>query len=185
MSIKAKINLLSEQEYLQGELHSDVRHEYLQGYVYAMVGTSKRHNLIAFALGAMLRQHMKSLPCKVYMSDVKVKINDIFFYPDLLVSCSDKNPSPYYETDPVVVVEVLSPSTEAKDRFDKRVVYQRIESLREYVLVEQEKMQIDVYRRMDDGWMLESYAIGDEVAFESIGFTIPIEEVYADVVRLP
>lgn len=185
MSTKAKVSLLSEVDYLQGELHSDARHEYLQGYVYAMVGTSKRHNLVAFALGAMLRAHVKTLPCNVYMSNVKVKINDIFFYPDLLVSCSDKSPSPYYETDPVIVVEVLSPSTETKDRFDKRLVYQRIESLREYVLVEQDKMQIDVYRRIDDGWMLESYAIGDTVAFESIGFTIPIEEVYADVVRLP
>ena len=114
-----------------------------------------------------------------------VQRSHIFFYPDLLVSCSDKNLSPYYETDPVIVVEVLSPSTEAKDRFDKRVVYQRIESLREYILVEQDKMQIDVYRRMDDGWMLESYAIGDTVAFESIGFTLPIEEIYADVIRLP
>ncbi|MBI3774268.1 MAG: Uma2 family endonuclease [Gammaproteobacteria bacterium] len=185
MSTKAKINLLSEEDYLQGELHSDVRHEYMQGYVYALVGTSKRHNLIAISVLTALRVHLKPSPCKVYMSDVKVKIKDIFFYPDLLVSCSDNKLSPYYETDPVMVVEMLSPSTEAKDRFDKRVVYQCIESLREYVLVEQDKMQIDVYRRMDDGWMLESYVIGDTVAFESIGFAIPIEEIYADVVRLP
>lgn len=185
MSTKAKINLLSEEDYLQGELQSDVRHEYLQGYVYAMVGTSKRHNLVAGALFAALREKLKSTQCRVYISDVKVKIKDIFFYPDLLVSCTDNKFSPYYETDPVVVIEVLSPSTETKDRFDKRVVYQHIESLREYVLVEQDKMQIDVYRRVDDGWMLENYGIGDTVAFESIGFTIPIEEIYADVIRLP
>ena len=185
MSTKVKIDLLSEEDYLQGELQSDVRHEYVQGYVYAMVATSKRHNLVAGTLFAMLRAQLKLTQCRVYISDVKVKIKDIFFYPDLLVSCSDNKLSPYYETDPVIVVEVLSPSTEAKDRFYKRVAYQRIESLREYVLVEQDNMQIDVYRRVDDGWMLERYEIGDTVAFESIDFTIPIEEIYADVVRLP
>lgn len=185
MSTKAKVELLSEEDYIQGELRSDVRHEYIQGNVYAMVGTSKRHNLIATSILVALRAHLQSSPCKVYMSDVKVKIKDTFFYPDLLVSCVENKLSPYYETDPVIVVEVLSPSTEAKDRFYKRMIYQRLESLREYVLVEQDKIQIDVYRRVDDGWMLESYAISDTVAFESIGFTIPIEEVYADVIRLP
>ncbi len=185
MSTKAKVELLSEEDYIQGELRSDVRHEYIQGNVYAMVGTSKRHNLIATSILVALRAHLQSSPCKVYMSDVKVKIKDTFFYPDLLVSCVENKLSPYYETDPVIVVEVLSPSTEAKDRFYKRMIYQRLESLREYVLVEQDKIQIDVYRRVDDGWMLESYAISDRVAFESIGFTIPIEEVYADVIRLP
>ena len=119
------------------------------------------------------------------MSDVKVKVADIFFYPDLLISCSENKLSPYYETDPVVVIEVLSPSTEDKDRFYKRLVYQRLESLREYVLVEQDKMQVEVYRRIDEGWMLESDSNGDVVSFESIGFTMPIEEIYADVVRLP
>lgn len=185
MSTKAKINLICEEDYLQGELHSDVRHEYMQGYVYAMVGTSKRHNLIAISVLTVLRAHLRSSPCKVYVSDVKVKIQDIFFYPDLLVSCSDNKLSPYYETDPMIVVEVLSPSTEARDRFYKRVAYQRIESLREYVLVEQDNMQVDIYRRETDGWTLEHYEIGDTVAFESIGFTIPIEEIYADVIRLP
>ncbi len=185
MSTKVKVERLNEHDYLQGELQSDVRHEYVQGYVYAMVGTSKRHNLVAGSLFAALRAHLNSSPCKVYMSDVKVKIQDIFFYPDLLISCSENQLSPYYETDPTVVVEVLSPSTEAKDRFDKRLVYQRIGSLCEYVLVAQDKIQIDVYRRESDGWTLEHYAVGDPVVFESIGFTIPIEEIYADVINLP
>lgn len=185
MSTKAKVDVLSEDDFIQGELHSEVRHEYVQGYVYAMVGASKRHNLVAFALGAELRAYLKSSPCKVYITDVKVKIKDIFFYPDLLVSCSENKLSPYYETDPKIVIEVLSPSTETKDRFDKRLVYQRIESLREYVLVEQDKIQIDIYRRETDGWTLERYAGGDKVVFESIDFTIPIEEIYADVINLP
>lgn len=185
MSTKAKINLLSEEDYLQGELHSEIRHEYIQGYVYAMVGASKRHNLIAINLLTALRTHLKSSPCKVYFTDVKVKISDIFYYPDLFVSCTENKLSAYYETDPVIVVEVLSPSTEAKDRFEKRLVYKRLESLREYVLVEQDKIQIDVYRRVSDGWMVENYAIGDFVTFESIGFTVPIESFYADVINLP
>lgn len=185
MSTKAKVEFLSEEDYLRGELHSDVRHEYIQGCVYAMVGTSKRHNLVATALMRALHQHLKPSLCKVYISDVKVKIEDTFFYPDLLVSCVENTLSPYYETDPVIVVEVLSPSTEAKDRFYKRMIYQRLESLREYVLVEQDSMQVDIYRHETDGWTLERYEIGDTVAFESIGFTIPIEEVYADVIRLP
>lgn len=185
MSTKVKINLLSEEEYLQGELHSEVRHEYIQGYVYAMVGASKRHNLIAINLLTSLRSHLKSSPCKVYFSDVKVKISDVFYYPDLFVSCSENKLSAYYETDPIIVVKVLSPSTEAKDRFEKRLVYKRLESLQEYVLVEQDKTQIDVYRRESDGWMVEHYAIGDHISFESIGYRTPIENIYSDVINLP
>jgi Uma2 family endonuclease len=185
MSIKTKVRFISESDYIQGELHGDVRHEYIQGQVYAMVGASKRHNLIALALAAALRAHLKSSPYRVYVSDVKVKIEDVFFYPDLLVSCADDKLSPYYETDPVIVVEVISPTTEGKDRFEKRMVYQRIESLREYVLVEQDKIQVDVYRRETDGWVLESYTSGDKVAFESIDFAVPMEDIYADVIRMP
>lgn len=185
MSTKVKVEVLSEDDYLQGELHSDVRHEYIRGQVYAMVGSSKRHNMIAGALYAALRGKLSSSPCRVFMSDVKVKIKDTFFYPDVLVSCAENKLSPYFEIDPIVVVEVISPSTEGKDRFEKRLVYQSIESLREYVLVEQDKIQVDVYRRETGGWVLESYKYGDKVAFESIDFTIPIEEIYADVMRMP
>jgi Uma2 family endonuclease len=88
VSTVKKINHLSVDEYLEGEKHSGVRHEYVRGKVYAMVGTSKRHNPIAFGLASSIRSHLRGSPCRVFISDVKVRVDDVFYYPDILMTCA-------------------------------------------------------------------------------------------------
>jgi Uma2 family endonuclease len=183
MGITRKIEPLSIEAYLRGEQHTDVRHEYIAGQVYAMVGASKLHNLISGSLYAHLRDHLRGSACRVYMSDMKVRVEDAFYYPDIVVSCAEADPGSLYETEPILITEVLSESTEARDRFEKRLAYQRIPSLREYVLVEQRRVRIGVYRRQDDGWTLDSLGIGDTLRLDSVCFECPSELLYEDVLN--
>ncbi len=177
MPIVKPVEELSIDFYLAGEQSSEVRHEYIDGQVYAMVGASKRHNLIAVQLLNLLRANLIP-PYHIYMSDVKVRVDDVFYYPDLLVACSDNQNNPYYETEPLLIIEVLSPSTEAKDRFEKRVVYQRLLSLQEYVLVAQEKMKIEIYRRVENGWIHITYVEHEQVELVLIKASLALNEIY-------
>jgi len=147
MPLLKKNVLVSVEEYLEGERHSQVKHEYVHGRVYAMVGASKTHNRIALNVGYALDRHVRGGPCSVYVSDVKVRIGDIFYYPDILVTCSPADTDPFFSTEPLLILEVLSSTTEAIDRLDKRLVYQSLSSLREYVLLSQAKREVQVYRR--------------------------------------
>lgn len=182
MAVVQKLHPIAIKEYLEGEKTSDVRHEYVAGAVYAMAGASALHNLIALTFAASLRQHVRGSPCHVFMSDMKVRVDDAFYYPDLLVVCGTIDPGAHYQSMPTLVIEVLSESTEARDRLEKRLAYQKIDSLKEYVLVAQDKMRVEVYRRMEDGWQLETFSYGDRVHLASINYTIMIEQLYEDVV---
>jgi Uma2 family endonuclease len=181
MALVEKLHPIPVEEYLAGEKMSDVRHEYVAGAVYAMAGASGLHNLLALAFAARLRDHLRSSPCRTFMSDMKVRVRDAFYYPDIVVVCGTLDTGAYYQTAPTLVVEILSESTEARDRLEKRLAYQSLESLKEYVLVTQDKMQVEVYRRIEDGWQLETYSYGDRVRLASIHFETPIEQLYEDV----
>jgi Uma2 family endonuclease len=173
--------LVSVEEYLEGEKHSQMKHEYVRGRVYAMVGASKVHNRIALNIGYTLDRHLRGGPCSVFVLDVKVRIGEIFYYPDVSVTCSGTDTDPFFCAEPSLIVEVLSPATEAVDRPDKRLAYQLLPSLREYVLVSQEKREVQVYRRQGQGWDLEVFLDTDVVRLESIEFELPLAEVYRDV----
>lgn len=181
MALIEKLRYITVEEYLEGERVSDVRHEYVAGAVHTMAGASGLHNLIALAFATSLRNHLRSSPCHVFMSDMKVRVDDAFYYPDLVVVCGAINAGAYYQTAPTLIVEILSESTEARDRLEKRLAYQRIEGLKEYILVAQDKMRVEVYRRTEDGWQLETYSYGDRVRFTSIDYETPIEQLYEDV----
>ncbi len=182
MTVKTQLKLLTVEDYLDGEQHSDIRHEYIAGQAYAMTGASRHHNLVAGALYAALHNHPRGDACRVYMSDLKVRVDDIFYYPDVLVSCTASGHD-YYETAPVLIVEVLSPTTEARDRMEKRLAYQRLPSLKEYVLASQEAMRIEIYRRTEAGWELEQFNEHDELRLESVGLVVPMVEIYRDAAR--
>jgi len=183
MSVVQKNVLVSIDEYLEAEKHSQVKHEYVRGQVYAMVGSSRTHNKLTLALASSLRGHLQGGACEVLASDVKVRIGDVFYYPDVQVTCSKTDTDPYFSTQPLLIIEVLSASTEAADRLDKRLSYQSLASLEEYVLVSQERPQVQVYRKVGATWDLETYAEADTVRFVSIGFSIPMTEIYRDVTR--
>lgn len=173
------------EEYLAGELRSQERHEYLGGSVYAMAGTSVEHNLIAQNILLSLRTHLKGKPCQVFISDVKVRLQisdeDVFYYPDVMVACSPKDNERYYKRYPQVLVEVLSPDTERIDRREKFLSYIQIETLMEYVLVAQDKMEVTIFRRANK-WQPEIVKEGDKLfSLESLGFSLPVSAIYEGV----
>lgn len=172
-------------EYMAIEREGNVRHEFVDGELVAMTGTSREHNTIAMNLGAAIRPHLRGSSCRIASSDMKVVIAEAArgYYPDLVVSCSDPSEEPdrYTETRPVLVVEILSPSTEAFDRSDKCDRYRRLPSLRNYVLVSQDTRNVEVHERVDDGWVVTSYEEGETVVLSSIGMELPMSLIYEDV----
>ncbi|MDD2759556.1 MAG: Uma2 family endonuclease [Methylomonas sp.] len=180
MNLKYQLDHLSIQDYLKGELHSTVKHEYIDGQVYAMAGASSSHNrIVANTLGE-LRFALKGTPCESFASDMKVRVEDNFFYPDVLVACHHKG-NDYGVTDsPLIIVEVLSKATRKIDHTLKRIAYQRLASLQEYVVIEQEFADIEVCRR-NRHWQSEHYFLGDEVWFESIDVRLPVAVIYERV----
>jgi Uma2 family endonuclease len=184
MGIPESQEFITVDEYIEGELLSEVRHEYIGGQVYAMSGASEAHNVLSGNLHAALHQHLRGKPCKVFIADMKVRLNipqdDIFYYPDLLVTCDPADDAKYYKSRPVVLVEVLSPSTERLDRREKFLSYQRLPSLREYVLVDQEKKAVTVFRKETD-WAPEHQRAGDSLRLDSVEFGISMADLYEDV----
>lgn len=166
---------ISEDEYLEGELESDIRHEYIDGQVYAMVGASRNHNRITRNVSGKLWLSLQQHKCESFASDMKVKVGSKYFYPDIIVDCGFDE-SDYTES-PLILVEVLSPTTNRIDRTLKRNSYIRISSLQEYVLIEQDYVYVEVSRR-SNGWKAEHYFMGDAVILESINVTLPVEEIY-------
>jgi Uma2 family endonuclease len=172
---------LTEAEYLEMELASPMKHEYRAGQLFAMTGASDAHNIIALNLASILRNHLRGSPCRVFMSDMKLKLDadSAYYYPDLMVSC-EKAPDSHYREQPVLVVEVLSDSTAKNDAGDKRRAYQKLDSLREYALVAQECMDVRIYRRDESGWNMNIYTDGAVIPFNSVKLEIPIERIYEE-----
>ena len=177
---------LTPEEYLQLETTSDIKHEYFGGEIYAMAGATDTHVTIAGNIFALLLTHLRGSGCRVYISDMKVRIEakNRFFYPDVMVTCEakDRENSTYKEF-PRLIIEVLSDSTEAFDRGDKFADYQSLPSLQEYVLINTKKARIECFRRTADGlWLLQFYEL-DQINLElsSVEFTAKIEEVYQEV----
>ena len=176
MSKLEKLDYISIDEYLSGEKTAEVRHEYIDGAVYAMVGASTAHNLLAGTLSALFRKHLadSGVSCHVFQSDMKVKVEKGFYYPDIMIACDDINLESYYLSSPKLIVEVLSKSTEAKDRLEKRVAYQRIANLQEYVLISQSEFKLEIIRRTESSWIQETYNKNEIVNFKSIGLDVDI-----------
>ena len=172
-------------DYLEGEKNSTVRHEFIDGEVYAMAGAGEAHNLIALNVAARLRSAVRGGPCRVFISDMKLHVAawNAFYYPDVMVVCNAADAHTHYKESPSVIVEVLSDSTAGIDQREKLLAYRTLASLREYVLIAQDKRQIDVYRRQPDGtWSLESLGEGDLLQLDSVGVGMSMAEVYEDVV---
>ncbi len=180
MSLNCVSNKISEEDYLQGELLAEFKHEYIDGEVCAMAGASEYHNLLSLNIASELKIQLKGKPCKVFMADMKVKAEQCFFYPDVMVVCQADNKHAYYKTSPVIIVEVLSKTTRRFDQMIKRLRYQSIPSLEEYVLIEQDKGEIQVFSRAD-AWQPCYYYLGDEITFRSLNVIVRVEDIYYQV----
>lgn len=169
---------LTADEYLVWERAQPVRHELVDGYLYAMGGASDRHEEISINLVAALRVHLRGGPCRVYKGDLKVREGNDLYYPDVFVRYSETRGDPYFKTDPVLIAEVLSPSTQRLDRGDKRAAYWRLPSMHEYLLIWQDRMRVELTRRdaTDEPLVLER---PDEVLrLDAIDFAMTLAELY-------
>ncbi len=178
---------LTPDEYLAWERDQPIRHEYIDGEVYAMTGGTLPHNDIAVNLTTILRTTLRGTGCKVRMSDAKVRVSaqGPYFYPDVVVSCDERDRRATEAIQyPKLIVEVLSPSTAGFDRGDKFKFYRRIPTLEEYVLIDSEKVGIDCYRKSSGSkWELTVYPEdgGDILELVSLNFQCPLALVYEEV----
>ncbi|MBD2775318.1 Uma2 family endonuclease [Iningainema tapete] len=176
---------MTVEEYLDWEPQQDCRYEYVNGEVFAMTGGTIPHNDIALNLYRTLYPHLRSQGCRINVADVKVQLstNSPYYYPDVIVSCDrrDLNARKFIQY-PKLIVEVLSPSTEAKDRGEKFSFYRTIPTLQEYILIESEKISVEYYRRGEGRmWLYYPYTAGDTITIESIEFTCAIDLLYEGV----
>ncbi len=176
---------LTPDQYLTLETQRDVKHEYHDGEIFAMAGATDSHVTVALNISALLLSHLRGSGCRVYISDMKARIErrNRFFYPDVMVTCESRDAeTPLYKSFPKLILEVLSDSTEAYDRGDKFADYQTLDSLEEYVLVNSKRSRIECFRRGEAGvWILHTFVEG-QFSLASVGFEGAIEAVYENVV---
>lgn len=190
MATAAKQTRDTPEEYLALERRADYKSEYYDGSIYAMAGASREHNLIAGNLFREISSQLRGRPCEAYVNVMRVDIATAgaFAYPDVVVVCGEPRfRDNEFDTllNPTVIIEVLSPSTEAHDRGEKFARYRRIESLREYVLVAQTYRLVERFRRRGDEWVLNDWeGPEDALRLDSIGCEVPLREIY-DRVEFP
>lgn len=175
-------------EYLALEESSPEKHEFYNGEIFAMAGGSPRHNRIALNCGGELREKLRGKPCEPFLSDQRIRISKagISTYADASVFCDGLKTAPedrHGATNPRVIIEVLSPSTENYDRGQKFLFYQNIESLQEYVLISQHEPRIDHYIKQDTGswWLKIIMGIDERLSLTSIGVEIALRDIYERV----
>lgn len=187
MALRALKRVFTPQEYLTLERQATTKSEFFDGEIYAMAGASRKHNLITLNAASELRRQLRGRPCEVYVAEMRVRVGatGLYTYPDASVVCGQ----PVFEDiqgdtllNPTVLIEVLSPSTEAYDRGEKFSQYRRLPSLREYVLIAQDRVLVEHYRRRGDLWVIgDLRSLAEVLHLESIDCQIPLSEIYYQV----
>jgi len=179
---------LSPEEYLEIERKADFRSEYYQGEMFAMSGSSRRHDWIAVQLTFLIAQHLRGKKCKLFSANMRVLATPagLFTYPDLSVACEEPQfTDARVDTliNPTLLVEILSPSTESYDRGKKAKLYRAIPSLQELLLISQDAYEVELYRRQADGtWsLIEAKGLESAITLTSIGYALSLRELYETV----
>lgn len=181
-----KIEILSPEEYIEQERQAHFKSEFVDGIVYAMSGASERHNLIISNIISSLHLQFKKRPCRVYANDMKVRVKKInFVYPDIVALCGQRNFADD-QTDvllnPMIIFEVLSKSTANYDRGRKFELYRQLESLQEYVLVDQERYYVEYHQKQGHQWILtEIKELNNSLILNSINCQITLEDIYENI----
>ena len=183
MSAQFQPRWLSVEDYLAFKERGEIKHEYINGEIYAMAGASVRHNRIAGNLFARLLAHLRGSPCQVFFADVKLHLKelgaDIFYYPDLMVCCDPNDRDPYYRTRPCLIIEVLSNETARIDRGEKLFAYARLDSLQGYLLLEQDRIGAILHWREGGDWRRGEFNdTHAEFTLPCTGLTIRLAELY-------
>jgi Uma2 family endonuclease len=178
----ADLRFVSPEAYLEWENRQQEKHEYLRGEVYAMTGASQAHVVVNGNLFMALSQHLRGTRCRVYLPDMKLRIAavDAFFYPDVKVSCDERDLRAEYAIEhPVLLAEILSDSTADYDRGTKLTAYLKLTSLQEYVLIDPEARSVELYRRNPDGtWLLMDCSARGELRLESVDLTVALTMLF-------
>jgi Uma2 family endonuclease len=185
MAEPARLPVYSFEQYLELEQFTDTKHEFIDGVIVAMVGTTKAHDIIVHNMQRILANYLQGTPCRIAGSDLKLRVEAInrSFYPDLMIVCSDPLAGdPYFETDAKLIVEILSGSTEDYDRSEKSEAYRLLPGLQEYWLIAQDRPEITCIKRDDQGWKTQQYGLSDAIPLLDGELMIPMPSVYE---RLP
>lgn len=186
MSLPAQSMNITVEEYLQSEPFAPFRREFVDGRVFAMTGATDAHNGICGNLHAILHANLKGSGCRVYVNDMKVRIEELncFYYPDLVVTCEPYDPHSVFKTSPVIIMEVLSPSTKRIDLREKLIGYRKLDSLMEYLTISQDRREIEIHRRITgDKWESTTINPPEDVILQSFPNTrlkIDLDSIYDD-----
>jgi Uma2 family endonuclease len=185
MGHPAKIAELSAQDYLAWESARPDKNEFLRGEVFAMVGATRKHVTVAGNVFRFLSNMLQGSAYRAYISDMKLRIEaaDAFFYPDVLVTCSAKDhEADAFIVSPVLIVEVLSTSTEAYDRGEKFPAYRKVPTLREYLLIDPKSRRVEIYRAGTEGqWVLTEVDPAGTLSLTSVDLTVPVAQLFENV----
>jgi Uma2 family endonuclease len=176
---------MTAEEFLAWDADQPMRHEFVRGEVFAMAGAEERHVMVAGNIYSALRAHLRGTPCRTFISDMKLRVReaDAYFYPDVMVTCSPADAqAPMTKSEPLLLADVLSPSTASFDRGDKFAAYRSLPTLQEYLMVDIAGRRCELSRRDDKGlWVLHPFAADQAVALASVGLTIEPATLWADV----
>ena len=173
---------ISEDEYLASEALSQAKREFVSGKVYAMAGASANHNRIALNLAAHC--NATAGPCQTFMSDMKLRLDagQAYYYPDVMRVCDPADNDAYFKTAPCILTEVLSPGTEALDRREKLLAYQKLASLREYLLIAHDRMQVEIFHRVNlREWGLTTLGPDNTLTLRCAPIAIEVRDLYRGV----
>lgn len=177
--------LLTFDEYVKLETHSSIKHEFIAGQLFAMSGPTLVHNRIAGNLFAAIHAHVRGGQCAVFVSDARVRLSingaDIGYYPDVMVACEQLTAEAYWLDSPRLVVEVLSPSTEAIDRREKLLNYRAAHALEEYVLISQRAPELAIHRRCEQWTPRVARSLEAVAEFRSIGLSLSLAQIYESI----
>lgn len=186
MSPENRQKYVAAEAYLMDEERAQVRHEYVDGNLFAMTGGTRRHNIISSNIFSAVRSHLKGSRCKAYINDVKVRIEatNSFYYPDVMVSCDQSSMASVVVDCPVFIAEVVSRSTASIDRREKLYAYRQLPSLREYMIVHQMRKQVELHRKNKDGaWEILNHGPATEIMIESLPtgpLRMSIDDIYEE-----
>lgn len=179
---------MTAEEYLAWEEQQPTKHEFYQGIVYevyAMTGARDAHVTVSLNIATLFKSHLRGTPCRTYIADMKLQAEelDAYFYPDVFVTCDPRDKAnEYHKAYPTLIVEVLSPSTADYDRGDKFAAYRKIDSLKEYALIDPATGSVDLFRKNEAGqWVLHPSEGKTAIEFASIGLTAAVADIFEDI----
>ncbi len=179
--VAEQTKIVTVTEYLEFEETATDKHEFVDGQIFAMAGASNAHNRISLRLAALLLE-AETGHCRTFSSDMRLQIGEIYYYPDVMVTCSEIDLGKNSQTRPCAIIEVLSSSTADIDRSEKWQNYQKLESLKTYVLLDQTQIRAEVYQRLDDEtWQYKPLESGSKLKIPCLNLSIALEDIYRGV----